>query len=198
MIRDLSSWVRTVVLASVLAVACASPGLAQDEESSKQPSDRTVDFLKTFVKGFLIPEEIPLPDGGKMKVDRGDEEEMKKFEIPREDMRRIIRIAYNGATAEICDRVDLQVAAYQWMKDQEYAKDKWSQRQMFFISRLFMATVMWQTGDAEAVVKEEGEENNDKPESMAEVAPDEELVCTERRKEIVNKLEAFLEEQNKG
>lgn len=193
----LSSRIRAAVLAGVLAVACAAPGLTQEQQSEQQPSDRTVDFLKTFVKGFLIPEEIPLPDGDTMKVDRGDEEEMEKFEIPREDMRRIIRIAYNGATAEICDREDLQVAAYQWMKDQEYAKDKWSHRQMFFISRLFMATVMLQTGEATAAA-EEGEGNSGDAEAASEMPQDKEPVCTDSRKETVDKLESFLKEESKG
>lgn len=196
--RALSSRVRAAVLAGVLAVACASPAPAQEQEGESQLSDQTVDFLTTFVKGFLIPEEIPLPDGGKLKVDRGDEAEMKKFDIPAEDKRRIIRIAYNGATAEICDRVDLQVMAYRWMKEQEYDKEKWSQRQMFFISRLFMATVMWQTGDAQAVTREEGEENGTKPETAAEVSPDKEQTCTDSRKETVKKLETFLEEEGMG
>lgn len=184
-------------IVALVCVCLAFPVVAQEQK--KQPSDKVVDFLKTFVEGFLIPEELPKSDGTKIKIDRSSKEEMKRFEIPREDMRRIIRIAYNGATAEICDRVDLQEAAFAWMQLSEINKKKWSERQLFFISRLYLATIMWQTGKANVAPAGQGEEG--KPEPGAEdgatmLNEPEKQVCTDARKKQVEKLEEFLKTQS--
>lgn len=195
--KSLSGCVLAFAVAAILAVSVALPAAAQDE--TKQPSDRVVDFLKTFVEGFLIPEELEKSDGTKIKVDRSSEAEMKKFEIPREDMRRIIRIAYNGATAEICDRMDLQEAAFAWMQLSEINKNKWSDHQLFFISRLYLATIMWQTGKADVTTAAEGEGAAKSAGGATEAASQEktpEPKCTPARKKQVEKLEAFLKEQS--
>lgn len=161
--KALSSSVLALGVAALISLCAVLPALAQDEK--KQPSDRVVDFLKTFVEGFLIPEELPKADGTKIKVDRSDEAEMKKFDIPRDDMRRIIRIAYNGATAEICERMDLQEATYAWMQLSEINKKKWTEHQLFFISRLYLATIMWQTGKADVGPSSRGQDGRPAPET---------------------------------
>lgn len=193
--KTLSGCVLAFSVAAMLSVFAALPAAAQDEK--KQPSDRVVDFLKTFVVGFLIPEELERTDGTKLKIDRSDPAVMKKFEIPREDMRRIIRIGYNGATAEICDRMDLQEAAFAWMQLGEINKKKWSEHQLFFISRLYLATIMWQTG--KATVGPASEAKDQKPGEAPQAAEGEkapEMKCTEARKKQVEKLENFLKTQS--
>jgi hypothetical protein len=196
--KTLSGCVLAFSLAAMLSVFAAMPAGAQDEK--KQPSDRVVDFLKTFVVGFLIPEELERQDGTKLDIDRSDPKEMKKFDIPREDMRRIIRIAYNGATAEICDRMDLQEAAFAWMQLNEINKKKWSEHQLFFISRLYLATIMWQTGKASvgpaSDPKEKQQGNPDNAPQIADGDHVPELKCTDARKKQVEKLEAFLKTQS--
>lgn len=192
--KALLSCLSVIAITGMAFAFTVQPVSAQDQK--KQPSDRTVDFLKTFVEGFLIPEEIPLGDGTKMKVDRANEAEMKKFEIPRDDMRRIIRIAYNGATAEICERYDLQEAAYSWMKFKEFRDKKWTKRQKFFISRLYVATVMWQTGSAGASKEGESAEKTAKSPNALDNASDKKVVCTPARRETTKKLEAFLKAQD--
>ena len=181
-------------IAGALSLACALPGVAQ-ETKKKQPSDRTVDFLKTFVEGFLIPEEIPRSDGTKIKVNRKDKAEMTQFAIPRDDMRRIIRIAHSGANAEICERIDLQQSAYKWMRSEEHKKKKWSDRQLFFISRLYVATVMWQTGQASVIVGGEKAEKVGTTSGREEEAKTKKAVCTDTKREGVKRLEAFLKEK---
>lgn len=195
----ISQW-RRVVTTLLLGVALGLPTAAwAAQETKSQPSDRTVDFLKTFVEGFLIPDEIPVAEGQAIKVDRSNPEEMKKFEIPRDDMRRVIRIAYSGATAEICDRIDLQENAYKWMQSQEIKKGTWSKEQLFFISRLFVATVMWQTGKASvSLVDEQGAEKVNTAPEKPEVYETKKLVCTDSRKETVKKLEEFLKTASKS
>jgi len=192
--KALLSCLSLIAITGMMWVGAAQPASAQDQK--KQPSDRTVDFLKTFVEGFLIPEEIPLGDGTKMKVDRANEAEMKKFAIPRDDMRRIIRIAYNGATAEICERYDLQEAAYSWMKFKEFRDEKWTKRQRFFISRLYVATVMWQTGAAGSSKEGESVAKGEKSPNALEAASEKKVVCTPARRETTKKLEAFLKSQD--
>jgi len=188
--------VQTAIAAGAICLVAAMAAQAQEKKGSQGPSDRTVDFLKTFVEGFLLPKEIPLKDGSVIKIDLSNAEQLKKFQIPREDMRRVIRIAYNGANAEICDREDLQRTAYKWMKDQELAKKKWSNEQLFFISRLYIATVMWQTGKAQVTVEEEdGKPVNAAGGSTAINA--EPPVCTDSKRASVEKFEAFLKAQIK-
>lgn len=177
-----------------LSLAFALPGVAQ-ETKKKHPSDRTVDFLKTFVEGFLIPDEIPLKDGKKIKVNREDKAEMSQFAIPRDDMRRIIRIAHSGANAEICDRIDLQQSAYSWMRGEEHKKQKWSNRQLFFISRLYVATVMWQTGQASVILDGEKTEKVGTASGPQEESVVKKAVCTDTKREGVKRLEAFLKDK---
>ncbi len=181
-----------------ISLATAISAGAQSD-AKKHPSDRTVDFLKTFVHGFLIPKEIPLADGSKIAVDRANKEEMKKFDIPRDDMRRVIRVAYNGANAEICNRIDLQQGAFLWLKQDELKKNKWSKHQLFFISRLYIATVMWQTGKAQVVVDEASaaEKVGTQSDKLKVVEP-KKIVCTDAKKKGVERLEAFLKSQKKS
>ncbi len=188
------------VLAAIgVSLATVMPAGAQSD-AKNQPSDRTVDFLKTFVHGFLIPKEIPLADGSKIKVDRANKEEMKKFDIPRDDMRRVIRLAYNGANAEVCNRIDLQEGAFQWMKQQERKKNKWSKQQLFFISRLYLATVMWQTGRAQVVAEDQSptEKVATKTDKLKAAEPKKKVVCTDAKKKGVERFEAFLKSQKKS
>ncbi len=195
--KALLSRISAFAVVGALSLACALPGVAQ-ETKKKQPSDRTVDFLKTFVEGFLIPDEIPLGDGTKIKINREDKAEMSEFAIPRDDMRRVIRIAHSGANAEICNRDDLQQSAYRWMRGEEHKKKKWSDRQLFFISRLYVATVMWQTGQASVIVDGEKAEKAEKtgtaPGRDTE-ALSKKAVCTDSKREGVKRLEAFLKDK---
>lgn len=191
----LSSRFTAVAVAIALCVVFALPGVAQETQKKKHPSDRTVDFLKTFVEGFLIPDEIPRSDGTKIKVDRKDKAEMGKFAIPRDDMRRIIRIAHSGANAEICERVDLQQSAYRWMRGEEHKKKKWSDQQLFFISRLYVATVMWQTGQASVIVDGEKAEKVGTTANREEESVSKKAICTDNKREGVKRLEAFLKEK---
>lgn len=193
--KALLSKFSAATVACTLSIILALPGFAQETQKKKHPSDRTVDFLKTFVEGFLIPDEIPRSDGTKIKVDRKDKAEMGKFAIPRDDMRRIIRIAHSGANAEICERVDLQQSAYRWMRGEEHKKKKWSEQQLFFISRLYVATVMWQTGQASVIVDGEKSEKVGTASNREEEALAKKAICTDNKREGVKRLEAFLKEK---
>lgn len=197
--KILLSCVQCAVVAGAISFGAFLPAQAQDANKNKsQPSDRTVDFLKTFVEGFLIPKDIPLKDGKSLKVDLSNADQMKKFTIPRDDMRRVIRLAYNGANAEICKREDLQRTAYNWMKDQELKKKKWSNEQLFFISRLYIATVMWQTGKAQVVVEGEEDAVNASQKAPGSINSNTEVVCTDSKKQSVQRLEAFLKAKSKS
>ena len=120
---------------------------------------------------------------------------MSQFAIPRDDMRRIIRIAHSGANAEICDRVDLQQSAYRWMRGEEHKKKKWSNRQLFFISRLYVATVMWQTGQASVIIDGKKTEKVGTASGPQEEAVVKRSVCTDTKREGVKRLEAFLKDK---
>ena len=194
MSKALTNWVSAIALAGILGVGGALVAGAQ-ETKKKHPSDRTVDFLRTFVEGFLIPDEIERSDGTKIKVNLQDKAEMAQFAIPRDDMRRIIRIAHSGANAEICNRIDLQQNAYKWVKFSETKKKKWSEKQLYFISRLYVATVIWQTGQASAVVKDENAEKTSTQTQQPLPESKKTIECTDSKKEAVKRLEAFLKEK---
>jgi hypothetical protein len=211
--KALWSGICALALTGILCVASALPALDQGAMAAQPamtktpvptagspPSDRFVNFVQTMVVSFLIPEEIPRKDGTKIKVDRSDKEQMKQFEIPREDMRRIIHIGYSGAIAEKCDRSDLQKGLAQWVQKTEYAKKKWSERQSFFINRVYWATIMSLTQRADVVQTDR--ETLAKPTAEAEAAAHTktatEIQCTDAKKKFVKKLEEFLKAQSKS
>jgi hypothetical protein len=214
------SWIGAAALTGILCVSGELAAAAQGDQANKPevtktrvptagspPSDRFVDYIHTIVNSFLIPEEIERKDGTKFKVNRSDEAEMKQFEIPREDMRRIIHIAYTGAIAERCNRTDLQNGLALWLQANEYKKKKWSERQSFFITQVYWGTIMTLTqradiieNDAAAAAKaaktaKTGSEPAARAKTQKKATA---IVCTDAKREFVGHLEKFLKAESKS
>lgn len=217
--KVLFSWICAVALTGILCGASALPAAAQAAKAAesattktsvptvgKPPSDRFVDFVQSIVTSFLIPEEIPRKDGTKIKVNLSDKAEMKRFEIPREDVRRIIHIGYGGAIAEKCNRIDLQQGLALWVQKTEFEKKKWSEHQSFFISQVYWATIMSLTQRADLAQKKPNATT--KPNAAAKAGSGgttaantkqaTEIECTDTKQKFVKHLEEFLKAQSKS
>lgn len=211
------SWIGAAALTGMLCVSGEFAAAAQGTQAGNPPvtktrvptagsppSDRFVDYIHTIVTSFLIPEEIARKDGTKIKVDRSSEAEMKQFEIPREDMRRVIHIAYTGAIAERCDRVDLQNGLALWLQSNEYKKKKWSERQNFFITQVYWGTIMSLTQRADIIEKDaaaaaKAAKTDSQPAARAKSQKQATtIVCTDAKRKFVEHLEKFLKAESKS
>jgi hypothetical protein len=113
------------------------------ESGSKGLSDSAVRVMATFAWS-IIPDEVPGPDGKPTKVDKS---EPKKFFIPIEDARQVIKVATRSAYAEACNLQDLERANYEKLMRGEEARQVWSHDQLMFINALHMFSVSYFTGN---------------------------------------------------
>jgi hypothetical protein len=125
-----------------LLLAFAMPVAAQDTKAKKKPNDRTVRVIMSWAFAAL-PEKFKFADGQEIKIDRGDP---KKFYIPVDDARRVIRVAMRSSNADLCGLTKLQVGNFRKMMSDEKALGKWSRNQIIFIKQLHIATGLVVTG----------------------------------------------------
>jgi hypothetical protein len=116
-------------------------------------SDSAVRVLMTYAFS-IIPEEVPGPDGNRIKVDKSD---VNKFLLPNEDARRVIRAATRSAYAEICELHELMQANYQTLIRGEEAKNAWSQDQLLMIDALHTFSASYFAGGLKITVTEVGD-----------------------------------------
>jgi len=90
-----------------------------------------------------LPEKFKFADGEETKIDRGDP---KKFYIPVDDARRVIRVAMRSSNADLCGLQKLQINNFRKMMNNEKALGKWSRNQIIFIKQLHIATGLVVTG----------------------------------------------------
>lgn len=147
--------------AKAQAAKTAQSGEPEPEADSKI-TDRVVRIMLGFAWG-MVPEEYANEDGKTIKVDKSDP---KKFIIPVDEARKVIRAASRSAYAQICSMPDRQHANYVTFMRGEKARNVWSEDQMIFINSLHLFTVLYLTGNAKVVERD--------PASMAagEGAPD--------------------------
>ncbi len=119
---------------------------------SKGLSDSSVRVLMTY-SFSVIPNRVPGPDGKPAKVDKSDP---KKFLIPSDDARRVIRAATRSAYAQVCNLPELAQANYETMINGEKAKKTWSNEQLLMIEALHLFAVSYFSGNAK--ITEEGGE----------------------------------------
>jgi hypothetical protein len=113
-------------------------------------SDSAVRVLMTYALS-IIPEEIPGPDGKRIKVDKSD---VNKFMIPNDDARRVIRAATRSAYAEVCQLHELMQANYQALIRGEEAKNVWSKEQLMMINALHTFSASYFAGGLKITVTE--------------------------------------------
>lgn len=126
-------------------------GGQQEQKAEGKLTDRVVRIMLGFAWG-MVPEEYAGDDGKTIKVDKSDP---KKFLIPIDDARKVIRAASRSAYAQICGLADRQQANYVTFMRTEKARKVWSSDQMVFINSLHLFTVLYLTGNAKLVEKAE-------------------------------------------
>ncbi len=131
-----------IVMGLGLLLAFAMPVAAQDTKTKKKPNDRTVRVIMSWAFAAL-PEKFKFADGQEIKIDR---EDPKKFYIPVDDARRVIRVAMRSSNADLCGLTKLQVGNFRKMMSDEKALGKWSRNQIIFIKQLHIATGLVVTG----------------------------------------------------
>lgn len=146
--RTVFSKACVVALGLGLALGWALSAVAQDTKAKKSPSDRIVRVIMSWALAG-IPDTLPGPDGKIVKIDRSDP---KKFIIPLDDARRIIKQAWISSHADLCGLVDIQrqhfesIMRYERSKKGQKGKRKWSSFQMTYIDILIAATSNIRTG----------------------------------------------------
>lgn len=168
------AWIQLAGAASaaVLALLICAPVKAADQSGitpvaaeeldkrSKQPengkngglSESAVRVMVTYAFS-LIPAQTQGPDGKQVPVDKSDP---KKYVIPSDDARRVIRAATRSAYADVCGLPELGQANYKALMTQEKAKKTWSPEQILMIEALHLFAVSYFTGNA-TIVESGGE-----------------------------------------
>jgi len=118
------------------------PGAVQVIKAKKRPNDRTVRVIMSWAFAAL-PEKFKFANGKEITIDRSDP---KKFYIPLDDARRVIRVAMRSANADLCGLQKLQVNNFRKMMKEEKVLGKWSPNQIIFIKQLHIATGLVVTG----------------------------------------------------
>lgn len=151
--------------ASALQTAAAKAEQEKSASPNAQPegklSDRVVRIMLGFAWG-MVPEDYAGEDGKTIKVDKSDP---KKFIIPVDDARKVIRAASRSAYAQICGMPDRQQANYVAFMRGEKKRSVWTTDQLTFINALHLFTVLYLTGNANLV------EKDDAPPALASKAP---------------------------
>jgi len=186
----------------------------QAEESqgeSKGMSDSAVRVLMTYAFS-IIPEEVPGPDGKTVKTDKTDP---KKYFIPTDDARRIIRAATRTAYAEVCGVPELGKANFDALMKGEQGRN-WTPQQIEMINALHIFSVSYFTGNIKITTKEQpadqgtaanlngsatpvakGAEQGDAPadsEATTEVITAEAPSCPpEQKQKVMNAINAYVQ-----
>jgi hypothetical protein len=119
-------------------------------EAKGAMSDSAVRVLMTYAFS-IIPAETPGPDGKPVKTDKSDP---KKYFIPTEDARRVIRAATRSAYAEICGLPELARTNYDTMMKGEEGRKTWSAEQLVMINALHVFSVSYFTGNIKITAQE--------------------------------------------
>jgi hypothetical protein len=158
---------------------------AKDAAADGDISFKAVKLITGFALA-TIPSEVTQSDGTVLKIDRNDP---SKLLVPFEDARRVIRVAYLSAQAQQCDMPDVQTENYLLLIREQRAKNKFTEQQMLFISRLHLFTVMWLTGNVKI---EEGEVKEQSKEASPAAKPEKKVACSEEeKKQVRSKIESF-------
>lgn len=122
--------------------------VAPEKQEKKGPPDHTVTKIMSFALSG-IPDELPDPTGKMVKVDRSD---LKRFLVPMDDARRIIRQAYLLSRAGLCGLDELRrkhyedVLLFEHKRKNDKGDKQWSEYQMTYIQSLMETTNTLMTG----------------------------------------------------
>jgi hypothetical protein len=160
-------------------------------------SDSAVRVLMTYAFS-LIPESENGADGKPVKVDKSDP---KKFLIPDEDARRVIRAATRSAYAEACELPDLARANYNALMRSETAKKVWSDQQLLMINALHMFSASYFSGNAK-LTEVPDDAAGATPKGQGEAAAGKDLLVPqkpacppEQKQKVVDAINAYVKSE---
>ncbi len=118
--RTLFSWACVIALGLGLALVQSLSVTAQVTKQKKSTNDSTVRLIMSAAFSGM-PEELPNLKGEMVKLDFSDP---KKYMIPLDDARRVIRRAYLSAKAELCGLKDIERRHFESIMRREIALKK--------------------------------------------------------------------------
>lgn len=181
---DMAVAQQTVAPKSNLQAKTAPEQAAPADGANGELSPKSVRLITGFAL-TTIPSEVPRPDGTILKIDKKN---LEKLIVPYQDASRIIRVAYLSAQAQMCEMPELQTENFLALLGQERAKNKWTEEQMLFISRLHLFTVMWLSGN----VKIEEKDGKEEAKISTDLNKTKKKVCTgEEKDKLRASIEAF-------
>lgn len=140
--RTVFSKACVVVLGLGLALGWPLSAVAQDTKAKKSPSDRIVKLVMSAAFAGM-PEKLPNRKGEMVKLDLSDP---KKYMIPLDDARRVIRRSYMSAKADLCGLTKLEQRHFRTIMRHELSLKKWTSYQLTYIDMLHATTGAMITG----------------------------------------------------
>jgi len=175
------------VLGLAVLLAISLPVAAQETKTKKKPNDRTVRVIMSWAFAAM-PETFKFADGKEVTLDRSDP---KKFYIPVDDARRVIRVAMRSSNADLCGLQKLQIDNFRKMMSNEIALQKWSKNQIIFIKQLHIATGLVVTGGFSA--GKEAEDDTKDPEDQRN-----KYNCSDKeRARVTDSIQTYLAQAGK-
>jgi hypothetical protein len=181
-----SSWLARVALVGGLAIGQAvAAGSARAEELP----DKQVKWLMDYAAAGIVTKYTG-QDGKVILIDRSKPEE---FEIPIEDARQVVKVAYNTARAQICHLKDKEDANVEALLKHVAAAKKWSDKQVLYIRQLQLFVVQITVGSV--TIRQVDDQNHvlqvlPAPDNLKKPKP-----CTpEEAKDLSDKIDAYVKE----
>ena len=154
--KTLFSMVCTLAFGLAFGPFLALSATAQDTKQNKSPNDRVVSLIMSTAFAGM-PDKLPNHKGEMVKLDLSDP---KKYMIPLDDARRVIRRAYMSAKADLCGLTSLERRHFESIMRREMALKKWTSYQLTYIDVLHATTGTVMTGSFSV-----GDEANKKDDS---------------------------------
>jgi hypothetical protein len=173
---------------------CAIPGAAR----AQNIDDKGVQLLMRQAFSML-PDKFTMPDQKIIRVDRRNPDE---FMIPLDDARRVIRVAYNSARAQVCKIFDKQTENHRALMQQERDSKKWTDKQLLFINQLHLFIIQFTVGNVKWVsngtdsTAQQATTAAQQPKVSEEKPPQ---PCTDdEKKALIEKIDAYVKGQQAG
>ena len=126
------------------------------------------------------------------KVVTIDKKKPEEFQIPLEDARQVIKVAYNTARAQVCHLKDKEAENSEALIKHAQMANKWTDKQLFFIRELQLFVVQITVGTIR--ITQEGDNKKielmPKTETLSKVHP-----CNEdEAKKLTDTIDAYVKE----
>ncbi len=153
--------------------------------NAQELSERSVRALMERA-WLILPKRFTAPNGKVIEVDKSNR---AAVEVPVDVARRVIKVGYLSARAQMCNLPNAQSANYRALMQSEARSKRWTDQQLLYISQLHLYTVMLMTGNVQIKVKDGKKEVIIKPKSSSA----EYKSCSEEdKKKVFEKIKAYV------